>query len=64
MAADHEWSKFSAHLYTDNVVEKLLEAGADHNHQDDVRNLVTRVMVNHVLGASVPNKVLHLFLGQ
>ena len=28
-----------------NVVEKLLEAGADHDHQDKVRNLATRVML-------------------
>ena len=47
-----------------NIVEKLLGAGANPNHQDKVRNLVTRVMVIHVLRASVPNKVLHLFLGQ
>ena len=54
-----------ASLYgRDNVVEKLLEAGANHDHQDEVRNSVTRVMGIHVLSASVPNKVLHLFLGQ
>ena len=47
-----------------SVVEKLLAAGADHDHQDNVRNLVTRVMLIHVLSASVSNKVLHLFLGQ
>ena len=47
-----------------NIVEKLLAAGADHDHQDNVRNLVTRVMVINVLSASVSNKVLHLFLGQ
>ena len=46
-----------------NVVEKLLEAEADHDLQDKVRNLVTRVMLIHVLSASVSNKVLHLFLG-
>ena len=47
-----------------NVVEKLLAAGADHDHQDEeVRNLVSRVMLIHVLSASVSNKVLHLFLG-
>ena len=42
----------------ENVVEKLLEAGANPNHQDNVRNLVTRVMLIHELSASVPNKVL------
>ena len=47
-----------------NIVEKLLEAGANPNHQDNVRNLVTRVMLIHVLSAFVPNKVLLLFLGQ
>ena len=47
-----------------NIVEKLLGAGANPNHQDDVRNLATRVMLIHVLSAFVPNKVLHLFLGQ
>ena len=47
-----------------NVVETLLAAGADHDHQDNVRNLVTRVMLIHVLSAFVPNEVLHLFLGQ
>ena len=31
-----------------NVVEKLLAAGADHDHQDKVRNLATRVMLLHV----------------
>ena len=46
-----------------NVVEKLLAAGADHDHQDEVRNLVTRVMLIHVLSASVSKKVPHLFLG-
>ena len=30
-------------------MEKLLAAGANHDHQDDVRNLVTRVVVIHVL---------------
>ena len=48
----------------DDVVEKLLAADANHDHQTNVRNLVTRVMVIHVLSASVSNKVLHLFLGQ
>ena len=55
------WASANGH---DNVVEKLLEAGANHVHQTEVRNLVTRVMLVHVLSASVPNKVLHLFLGQ
>jgi len=27
-----------------NVVEKLLAAGADPDYQDEVRNLITRVM--------------------
>ena len=36
-----------------NVVEKLLAAGADPNHQDEVRNLVTRVMLIHVANAFV-----------
>ena len=48
----------------DDVVEKLLAAGANHDHQDKVRKLVTMVMLIHVLSASVSNKVLHLFLGQ
>ena len=43
----------------DNVVEKLLAAGADPNHQDEVRNLVARVTLIHVPNAFVPNKVLH-----
>ena len=47
-----------------NVVEMLLAAGADHNKQDEVRNLVARVMLIHVPNAFVPNRVLHLFLGQ
>ena len=47
-----------------NVVEKLLAADANHDHEDKVRNLVTRVMLIYVLSASVRNKVLHLFLGQ
>ena len=47
-----------------NVVEKLLAAGADPNHQNKVRNLVTRVILIHVPNAFVPNKVLHSFLGQ
>ena len=37
-----------------NVVEKLLAAGADPNHQSEVRNLVARVMLIHVQ--------MHLFL--
>ena len=48
----------------DDVVEKLLAADANHDHQDQVRNLVTKVMLIYVLSASVPNKVLHLFIGQ
>jgi len=55
------WASQSGHA---NVVEKLLAAGADPNHQDEVRNLVTMVMLIHVPNAFVPNKVLHLFLGQ
>ena len=47
-----------------NVVEKLLAAGADLNHQNKVRNLVARVTLIHMPNAFVPNKVLHLFLGQ
>ena len=39
----------------DNVVEKLLAAGADPNHQDFVRILVARVMLIHVPNAFVPN---------
>ena len=46
-----------------NVVEKLLAAGANLDHQNKVRNLITRVMLIYVLSASVSNKVLHLFLG-
>ena len=42
-------------------MEKLLAAGANPNHQDEVRNLVTRVMVIYVLSAFVSNQVLHLF---
>ena len=55
------WASENGHP---NVVEKLLAAGADHNHQDKVRNLVTMMMLIDILSASVPNKVLHLFLGQ
>ena len=42
-------------------MEKLLAAEANHDHQDKVRNLATRVMLIHVLNAFVPNEVLHLF---
>ena len=45
------------------VVEKLLAAGADPNHQDKVGNLVTRVMLIYVSNAFVPKKTLHLLLG-
>ena len=55
------WASANGHV---NVVEKLLAAGANLNHQDKVRNLVTRVMLIHVPNAFVPNKVLHLFLCQ
>ena len=34
-----------------NVVEKLLAAGADPNHQDNVKSLVGRVMLIHVPNA-------------
>ena len=44
-----------------NVVEKLLAAGADPNHQDEVRDLVTMVMLIHVLSASVSIKVLFIY---
>ena len=44
-----------------NVVVKLLAAGADYDHQEKVRNVVTRVMLIHV---PVSIEVLHLFLGQ
>ena len=54
-------ASYSGHA---NVVEKLLAAGADHDYQNKVRNLVTMMMLIHVLSASVSNKVLHLFLGQ
>ena len=47
-----------------NVVEKLLAAEANHDHQEKVRTLVTRVMLIHVPNALVPNKVLHLFLDE
>ena len=39
------WASLYGHV---NIVEKLLAAGADPNHQDEVRNLVTRVMLLHV----------------
>ena len=39
-----------------NVVEKLLEAGANPSYQDEVRNLI------HVPNAFVPSKDIHLFL--
>ena len=55
---------FSCEKGYDNVVEKLLAAGVDPNHQDEVRNLVARVTLIHVPNAFVPNKVLCLFLGQ
>ena len=48
----------------DSVVEMLLAARANHDHKDNVRKLVTWVMLIHVPSASVSNKVLHLFLGQ
>ena len=38
-----------------NVVEKLVVAGANLNHRDKVRNLVTRVMLIHVSNAFVTN---------
>ena len=46
-----------------NVVEKLLAARADPNKQNEVRNMVARVMLIHMPNAC-SNKVLHLFLGQ
>ena len=42
-----------------NVVEMLLAAGADPSKQDEVRNLVTMVMLIHLPNAFVANKVLH-----
>ena len=39
------WASLYGH---DNVVEKLLAAGISPNHQDNVRNLATRVMLIHV----------------
>ena len=35
----------------DNAAEKLLAAEASADHQDEVRNLVTSVMLIHVLNA-------------
>ena len=55
------WASENGHI---NVVAKFLAAGADPNHQDNVRNLVTMVMLIHVLSASVSIKVLYLSLGQ
>ena len=43
-----------------NVVERLLAARANHDHEDKVRNLASRVMLIHVPNAFVPNEVLHL----
>ena len=37
-----------------SVVEMLLAAGADPSKQDEVRNLVTMVMLIHVSNAFVP----------
>ena len=48
----------------DNVVEKLLAAGANPNHQDKVRNLVTRVMLINVPNAFVTNEVLKTSLNK
>ena len=47
-----------------SVVEKLLAAGADPNHQNKVRFLVTKVMLVHVPNEFILIEVLHLFLGQ
>ena len=52
------WASKNGHV---NFVEKLLAAEANHDCQDKVRNLATRVMLIHVLNAFVPNEVLHLF---
>ena len=41
-----------------SIVEKLLAAGANPKCQDEVRNLVTRVVLIYVPDA-VPNKVLY-----
>ena len=43
-----------------NVVERLLAARANHDHEDKVRNLASRVVLIHVPNAFVPNEVLHL----
>ena len=42
------WASENGHA---SIVEKLLAAGASPNCQDKVRNLVTRVIVFHVLNA-------------
>ena len=42
-------------------MERLLAAGANPNRQDNVRNLVIRVMLIHVPNAFVSNEVLHLY---
>ena len=39
------WASLYGHV---NVVEKLLAAEADPNHEDKVRNLATRVMLLYV----------------
>ena len=39
-----------------NVVEKLLAAGANHDLQNSVRNLVTKMMLVFVQNAFAPNK--------
>ena len=52
------WASKNGHI---NVVEKLLAAGADPNHQDEVRDLVTMVMLIDVLSASVSIKVLFIY---
>ena len=55
------WASENEHVH---VMEKLLAAGANLDHQDKVRNLVTRVMLIHVLNALVPSKFLQSLLGQ
>ena len=42
-----------------NVVERLLAAEANHDHEDKVRNLATRAMLIHVLDVFVLNKVIY-----